>query len=289
MIVGGGDGSPARILIHGGLSESAHWAMLAGRLTGRIVIPDRPGYGLSHTVDYRKVKHFGEAAADWLLSIIEGIGEDWVDLVGTSMGGYFAISLANRHPDRVRRLVLLAAPAGIGRHTPWFLRMWANPLTGKLFMNSSMDGPEQLRERVYTGLVAHPERVPAEQLEVEFAATQLPDFGLTAHSMLRASIGLRGFRRRYLVGEDLAALEIPTLIAWGEQDTDFYPPSLAQEIATKMADGEFVLVPDAGHIPWIDQPDLVATAVNHFLDKANKEEREPTSTAGDRRRNHGGE
>lgn len=107
--------------------------------------------------------------------------------------------------------------------------------------------------------------------------------------MLRASIGLRGFRRRYLVGEDLAALEIPTLIAWGEQDTGFYPPSLGQEIATKMADGEFVLVPDAGHIPWIDQPEIVATAVIHFLDKANKEEREPTSNAGYRRRNHEGE
>lgn len=289
MIVGRGSGSRARILIHGGLSESAHWAMLAGRLTGRIVIPDRPGYGLSYGIDYREVEHFGEAAADWLLSVIEGIGEDRVDLVGTSMGGYFAIAFASRHPDKVRRLVLLAAPAGIERHIPWFLRMWANPLTGRLFMNSSMDSPEQLRERVYTGLVAHPERVPAEQLEVEFAAAQLPDYALTAHSMLRASIGLRGFRRRYLVGEDLAALEMPTLIAWGEQDTGFSPPSLGHEIASRMADGKFVLVPDAGHMPWIDQPDLVATAVNQFLDGANREERGPSGKAGNKGRNLGGE
>lgn len=266
MILGGDEGSPARILIHGGLSESAHWAMLAGRLTGRVVIPDRPGYGLSHAIDYRKVEHFGEAAADWLLSVIEGIGEDRIDLVGTSMGGFFAISFANRHPERVRRLVLLAAPAGIDRHIPWFLKMWANPVTGRLFMNSSLEGPEQLRERVYAGLVAHPERVPADQLEVEFAAGQLPDFAIAAHSMLRASIGLRGFRRRYLVGEDLAALEIPTLIAWGEKDTSFYPPSLGREMATKMVDGEFVLIPDAGHMPWIDELDLVAEAVNQFLD-----------------------
>ncbi len=264
MVVGG-EGPPTRILIHGGLSESAHWAMLAGRLTGRVIIPDRPGYGLSHSIDYREIEDFASAAAEWLLTVVDATDEETVDLIGTSMGGYFAICFAVRHPERVRRLVLVAAPAGVDRHIPLFLRMWANPLTGRLFMKATLESPEQLRDRVYTGLVAHPERVPASQLEVEFAAGQLPDFALTAHSMLRASISPLGFRRRYLVRDQLTALVVPTLIAWGEKDTSFYPPSLGRDIAAEMTDGEFVLVPDAGHMPWIDQPDLVATTVNRFL------------------------
>lgn len=271
MVVGG-EGPRTRVLVHGGLSESSHWAMLAGQLTGKVVIPDRPGYGLSHSVDYRQVDDFGAAAADWLLTVVDGIGEDKVDLVGTSMGGYFAICFAARYPERVRRLVLLAAPAGIDKHIPWFLKMWANPITGRLFMKATMDEPEQLRERIYPGLVAHPERVPADQLEVEFVAGQLPDFALTAHTMLRASVGLLGFRLRYLVRDQLTALEIPTLIVWGERDTSFYPPSLGREIAAEMAKSEFVIVPDAGHMPWIDQPELVANAVNQFLNESNRQQ-----------------
>lgn len=73
--------------------------------------------------------------------------------------------------------------------------------------------------------------------------------------MLRESISPLGFRRRYLVRDQLTALDVPTLIAWGEKVTSFYPPSLGREIATAMAEGEFVLFSDAGHMPWIDQPD----------------------------------
>ncbi len=60
-------------------------------------------------------------------------------------------------------------------------------------------------------------------------------------------------------------VETPTLIAWGDQDTNIYPPALGQEIESEMKDAEFVLLPDAGHAPWIDQPDLTARAINSYL------------------------
>lgn len=261
MVIGG-DGSPTRVLIHGGLSDASSCAVLAGRLTGRLAIPDRPGYGLSYPIDYRRVADFQEAAADWLESVVDGLGEDQVDLIGTSMGGFFTIAFTIRHPERVRRLVLLAAPFGVDRQVSWFLRLWANPITGRLFMRSTPDSPEQLRERVYSGLVAHPERVPAEQLEVEYAAQRLPDFAVTAHSMLRAVINLRGFRSRYLIRDQLKTLQTPTLFAWGDKDV---PPTLGQDIAAHMPNAKFVVLPDAGHVPWIDEPDLTADTVNRYL------------------------
>jgi pimeloyl-ACP methyl ester carboxylesterase len=265
-VIVGGDGSPSRVLVHGGLSESTNWAPLAGRLTGRLVIPDRPGYGLSSPIDYRKVDDFFAAAADWLESVVDGLGEEQVDLIGNSMGGFFAVAFAARRPHRVRRLVLLGAPAGIDKHIPWFLRLWGDPILGRLFMRSTLEDPEQLRERVYSGLVAHPERVSDEQLAVEFAAGRLPDFALTSHTMLRAATSFRGWRRRYSIRDHLSALYVPTLIAWGSEDTAFSPPELGREIASKMPNGRFELLPDAGHLPWLDEPQLVAEMVSAFLE-----------------------
>ena len=265
-VVVGGTGSPVRVLVHGGLSEAASWAVLAGRLNGRLAIPDRPGYGLSYPIDYRNVDDYLLAAADWLESVVDGLGEEQVDLIGSSMGGFFATAFAVQHPQRVRRLVLLAAPAGIERRIPVFLRLWGNPITGRLLMRSKMGSPEQLRERAYSSLVVHPDRVPGDQLEIEYAAGQLPAFGFTTYTMLRAATNLRGWRSRYLIKDKLVELDNPTLIAWGADDTNFSTPSLGREIASKMPNATFQLLPDAGHAPWIDQPELTAETVNNYLD-----------------------
>lgn len=262
----GGTGSPTRILVHGGMSEAGEWALLAGRLNGRLVLADRPGHGLGYDIDYRQVDDYFEAAADWIASIVDGLGETQVDLIGSSMGGYFTAAFAVKYPQRVRRLVLVAAPAGLERSIPIFPRLAGNPITGPRLFRSSFESPEQMRDRAYSSLVVHPDRVPDDQLEVGFQAAQRPGFGLTAHSMFRAVTNIRGFRSRYLIKERLVNLDTPTLIAWGEQDTDIYPPALGQEITTKMKDAEFVALPDAGHAPWIDQPDLTAQIINSYLD-----------------------
>lgn len=262
----GGSGSPTRILVHGGMSEAGGWALLAGRLEGRLAIADRPGHGLSYDIDYREVDDYLEAAAEWVESVADGVGGAPVDLIGSSMGGFFATAFAVKHPQRVRRLVLVAAPAGIDRHLPLFPRLAANAVTGRLLFRSSFENPEQLRNRAYASLVVHPDRVPDDQLEVEFHATLRPGFGLMAHTMFRAVTSIRGWPSRYLIKERLIHLETPTLFAWGEQDTRAYPPSLGREIADKMKNADFVLLPDAGHAPWIDQPDLTARAINRFLD-----------------------
>ena len=52
---------------------------------------------------------------------------------------------------------------------------------------------------------------------------------------------------------------------WGSEDTAFGPPSLGEEISSAMSDAEFRLIEDAGHLVWLDEPDLVAGLVNEFL------------------------
>ena len=104
-MIGRGEGPCPTLLIHGGLSEASEWALLAGRMPGHVIIPDRPGCGLSQPSDYRGVD-YRKAADSWLRGLVDGIGTEQVDLVGNSMGGFFAMAFALAHPDRVRRLIL---------------------------------------------------------------------------------------------------------------------------------------------------------------------------------------
>lgn len=266
MIARGGADCPT-LLIHGGLSQAGEWALLAGRIQGDVIVPDRPGCGLSYPIDYRGLDYRREAA-EWLCELLAGIGAERVNLVGNSMGGFFSMAFATAYPDRVRRLVLVGAPAGIDRWIPPVLRLWGNPVAGRLIAGLRLTNPstaETLRRRVFAPLlVAHSERVPRELLELSIAAASLPGAGRTSYSILRSVSTLRGWRRELLMREAMAGCAVPTLFLWGERDA-FAPPASGQDLAARMPEATLEVLPDAGHLPYLDQPETVAGAINRYL------------------------
>ncbi|MEX2430891.1 MAG: alpha/beta hydrolase [Dehalococcoidia bacterium] len=136
-----GEGPCPTMLVHGGLSHASEWALMAGKLPGHVIIPDRPGCGLSYAIDYLGVD-YRKAAADWLLNVVNGIGTDQVDLVANSMGGFFSLAFAIAHPNRVRHLVLVGAPAGLDKKLPLFIRLWGNPITGPIISKQGIRDTE---------------------------------------------------------------------------------------------------------------------------------------------------
>lgn len=262
-----GEGSCPTLLLHGGLSQAGEWALLAGRIPGHVLVLDRPGCGLSFPIDYRGVD-YRKAAAEWLRDLVDAIGAERVNLVGNSMGGFFSMAFATAYPERVRRLVLVGAPAGLDRQIPLVLRLWGNPVTGPLIIELKLTNPstpERLRDRVFAPLlVAHPERVPRELLEISIAGASLPGAGRTSYTILRAVTTLRGWRRRLMMRADMARLAVPTLFLWGDADA-FAPPASGEELAARMPDASIEILPDTGHLPYLDRPDAVATAINRYL------------------------
>lgn len=79
------------------------------------------------------------------------------------------------------------------------------------------------------------------------ASFRLPGGGASYYTMLRQLQGATGAIRR-----DLANLRPPTLILWGDRDS-FGPPDNARQVA------RVELLHDAGHLPWFDCPDAVAS------------------------------
>ena len=64
--------------------------------------------------------------------------------------------------------------------------------------------------------------------------------------------------------DPLAALEVPALFAWGAKD-QLAPADVGRDLAERMSNAQVAVIEDAGHIPHLDQPGAVATAINRFL------------------------
>ena len=80
---------------------------------------------------------------------------------------------------------------------------------------------------------------------------------------MRSISTLRGLRSDMLIAKELPSLSCPTLFLWGDADS-FAPPALEQRVADTMPDARVQVVPDAGHSPHLDQPAIIAEAVETF-------------------------
>ncbi len=251
------------VLVHGGLADASVWSLMAGQLGGAVVIPDRPGHGLSSGIDYSGVD-FKQSAVDWLLHVLDDLGAEQADLVGNSMGGFFSMAFAIAHPRRVRRLVLAGAPAGLDRQLPLFLRLWGRPVIGHLISSMKISDPEVMRQRVMTGLCARPEAIPLDALQIAATASSKPGWGRMAQSLLHAATDIGGWRRELAMREPMLKLAVPTLFAWGDADS-FAPPSSGEELAQRMPDARVEVIPGGGHLVQLDEPRALAESIQRFF------------------------
>lgn len=105
----GADDAPVVLLIHALASQSLTWLPVAQALVAagfRVIAPDLPGHGRSSRWPHYALAVFDDALA----ALAEQRLPSRFDLVGHSLGGHLALRFAARWPDRVRRLIIEAAP-----------------------------------------------------------------------------------------------------------------------------------------------------------------------------------
>ncbi len=257
-----GSGEPL-LMIHGGNSVAAGWAPLLAELGGRfhVYAPDRPGCGLTHRQNYRRVS-FREHAVAFIQEVMDGLGLQRATLAGNSMGGYWALAFALAHPERVARVALLGEPAGSNPARAARLRLAGTPLINRLLFATLLRprrGP-----RLFTGLMADPERASPALIDCAYAGAVLPGARDAWRTMLELVVapGKAVDLTQALVPE-LPRLACPVLFAWG--DHDFVPAADGREISRHLPHARFEVVPDAGHLAWIDQPEAVARLLTDFM------------------------
>lgn len=241
---GGASVVPA-LYLHGVPTSSDDWEPFLAAHGG--LAPDLPGFGRSG-----KPAHFSygiEGYADWLEAFLSHAGvEGELDLVVHDWGAV-GLAFAQRHPERIRRLVILnAVPFLEGYRWHWIARVWRRRVVGELAMGAMSSWALGRLSRA-----ARPDGEPLPAAMLERVWSQF-DYG-TQRAILRL---YRGAPEEHLAraGERLCDLGGPALVAWGARDP-YIDPVFAERYGARLPQATVELLPDAGHWPWLDRPDLV--------------------------------
>ena len=250
----GPEGAPALLLLHGFGSSLQAWDDWSVKLEQkyRVIRLDLPGFGLtgaSPAHDYSEEKDLAI-----LTHFADKLGLEKFSIIGHSMGGKMAWTLAATQPERVQALVLMA-PDG--------------------FPEAKDIGTKPYEVPAVMGLIKYflPKYLVRKSIEPAFAeADALSDARVNRYyDMLRAP-GVRAAileRSNQTIYTDpvprLKAIKAPTLLIWGEQD-QLIPSTNAKSYASVLSNSTTVLVPKLGHLLQEEQPEKGLTAVMQFLD-----------------------
>jgi pimeloyl-ACP methyl ester carboxylesterase len=248
----GGPGfSGATLTDLGGLSESFECVVVDPRGTGRSAPEDT----------YSQEDYVAD-----LEQLREDLGVEQFDLLGHSHGGFVAAQYAATHPERVRRLVLaamaprLAPEYGAAIDTVWDASNDPTIASAREARAQRLSSDDLEPDEII--------RLAMLELRLFFAhADGVPDIGHVFEREPPNLDALLYFNRETAPGFDLRpllpAVRAQTLVITG--DHDFLGKLAADELVAGIADARSVVLREAGHFLWIDQPQAFASEVAAFL------------------------
>ncbi|MFD7665027.1 alpha/beta fold hydrolase [Streptomyces sp. NPDC059788] len=247
------------VLLHALALDSSMWSAQAAALRRRghhVLVPDQRGFGRSPLGDTGTGSAPGarthpapslDVVADDLARLLDEQGVDRFGLAGCSMGGYVAMAFLRRHPGRVQALALLSTKAGpdpdaARADREKFARLVTDPATGPglveattpLLVGATSRGRSGLVARLLSDARAAP---PASLAWAQRAIAARPD-----------SLPL------------LRSTDIPALVIAGAED-ELVPLPEARSMARALPRGRLLTVPEAGHLPPLEAPEVISEAL----------------------------
>ena len=266
LVAGDPDGKPV-VLLHGVTTTAATWLPMVPALTDeyRLYIPDRPGRGLSAPVSYRG-RYLRSFLVAYLRELLDDLDVDRPHVVGNSLGGLQALLLAIDH-DRVDRLCLVGAPAGISKEfsLAWRLLTVRGINRLLLWLDKRGDPVENAKEATRQRLVVDASAIPEAFYELMAARQQLSGREKSLRSLLTEEGSFGRMHPLFDIREEIADIDRPTGFIWGSADA-FWPPEVGRPVADRMPNAEFYELANHGHMPWMEPGDETADRVRSVLD-----------------------
>lgn len=249
--------APCVVLVHGYTAEASNWFRFAMHVDHSrcVIAPDLPGFGQS---DYspaltyriseqtRRLQH--------LLAQVKPHGQ--FDLVGSSMGGHIVVNYTLNYPAEVRSLTLFDA-AGITPPQPSDNDKRIASGAGNSFEIHSYDD----FDRFLPMTMANPPWMPSpvrHHLADEFMARD------TRYKAIFTQI-----YRQELEDKRLGEITKPTLIIWGKHDR-LIDVSTANAYHQGIKGSTLIIMPELGHLPFVEAPGESATDYQQFLSGIEK-------------------
>jgi pimeloyl-ACP methyl ester carboxylesterase len=241
----GGDGVPV-VLLHPATGSALIWGYQQPAFA-------KAGY---RVIGYSRRSYFGSdplaadrpgVASEDLNALVDFLGIRKFHAVGSAAGGGVAADYAVSHPDRLLSLVINSNPAGLAEGPIVSLYESLRP-------RGFNDMPADFRELGPSYRAANPPGVKL-WLELEHKAVTSTPFRQKAANAISAAT--------------LRQLQVPTLLITG--DADFYsPPALIRMVAAEIPRSEVVIIREAGHSSYWEQPEPFNRAVLEFLTRHSK-------------------
>jgi pimeloyl-ACP methyl ester carboxylesterase len=231
---------PALLLTHGYSLTSAMWQGQIDALSRhhKLVLWDMRGHGQSDYPEDPAAYSEALTVAD-MAALLDKVGTDSAIVGGLSLGGYMSLAFYRAHPERVRALLIIDTGPGFKKddaREAWNKRARE---TGDRFEREGLE--------VLTSL--SPERSSVSHRD--------------ASGLARAARGMPTQRDAGVI-ELLPDIKVPSLVVVGADDAPFLAAS--DYMAAKIPGAKKAVIPAAGHIVNIDQPQAFIDAVLPFLD-----------------------
>jgi pimeloyl-ACP methyl ester carboxylesterase len=217
----------------------------------KVIAPDLRGHGDSpapegdYTID---------EMADDVIELLDDLGLDVPVVVGgLSMGGYVALSLVARFPQRVRALMLMDTRAA--GDSPEAAEKREELARAVLAAGNAGPAVEAMTPRLFA-------RITQEQRPERVAPLRELMESNTARGIVGA---LRAMASRPDRRADLDAIRVPTLVIVGEDDV-VTPPAEAQALADAISGSRLEVIPGAGHLAPYENPAIANSLILRFLD-----------------------
>ena len=254
-----GDG-PAVVLLHGFTGDASTMALLAERLADDhlVVTPDLIGHGGSTGPDE---SHTVDAMATQVLAVLAALGVPApYDVVGYSMGGRVALTMACRFPEQVASLSLIGASAGLATPEERAERAAADE---DLAASILADGLESFVDR----WMANPLFSTQTRLGDAFLADARAQRLRSRPEGLVRSLRGAGTGSMQPLHDQLHRCAMPVALVVGADDPKFR--DIAEDLALALPDASITTVADAGHAAHLEQPDAVATAIARTIERGS--------------------
>ncbi|HEY9371684.1 alpha/beta fold hydrolase [Streptomyces sp.] len=249
-----GQGSPV-VLVSPGASWSFAWRHQLDLLsrTHTVYVVDLPGQGPTRLKDRTLTWDLNGMTAA-LGSFLDALGLDRVALAGNSWSGGWALAYAQRHPERVSRLVLLAS-SGLDEKDPPLWEALKLPLVGELLTHLGA-GRDAAASSV-RGLFVHKELATDEVVDAAWGPAAVPD---NLRSVYRLERGLDWS----VTQRALPETRLPVLVVWGRQD-GVLPVAQAARFGRLLPDARVRELDGCGHALTLDCPAPVGRLMEEFL------------------------
>jgi pimeloyl-ACP methyl ester carboxylesterase len=242
------------VYVHGVPTHSGDWLPFLER-TGGFAL-DLPGFGRSgkdRDGDYT-MRGLARAVGQF----VDHLGLETVRLAVHDWGG-LALVWAMEHADRIERLVVVDAVALVpGYRWHWIAQLWRRRGVGELFMATSTRAGYKLLSR-QSNATKGP--LPEDFIDAFWSYFD----GGTRRAILQL---YRSAPESELeaAARQMDRLTCPSLVIWGAKDP-YTGPEVGRAYARQLPASELLVIPNAGHWPWLDDRSVIATATE-FLGAA---------------------